>query len=460
VRYDDPLRARFNALKGESVDPHARGRDLERVVAELFDRAGFDVVANPGAAHPRQTDIYAKRHGEAYLVEVKWRNAPLGAPDIDELRARLQRQPSSVIGVIMTMGVVGDAALSEIERERATPILVVDEREIDEVVGGTRDLRSLLEGKYTQLTVHGRASGSPPRTFVRSTRDQTEPPAILGVDGSAQPWVQGAGDYYDAVWALDLGDIDWVTAGGAGVSFDFPVRVGTLDDVRMICDELAALNWLTHGAAWTIQQSEANWHGLGRESMLVALAERGSRYAGLSRVHHREVLVATDTCPGGWYTLVADLDARSARAYQIDISIQMIGVPLDSGELKRLLSRLGVADESTFFRPRTERSVTGYRLPEPVEVRPSAWILEHEPDDARDPWWTRGIALTNPITEQADALPVPFAAGSTVVAGLRSWHTPDRSPNRYLLERIEWAWSSDAVVVRAMADWPDDAASE
>jgi hypothetical protein len=459
VRYDDPLRARFEALRADSVDRHARGRQFEQVVAELFDRAGFDVVANPGAARPRQTDIYATRHGEAYLIEVKWRDAPLGASDIDDLRDRLRRQPSGVVGVIVTMGVVSDAALSEIERDRAMPILVVDEREIEELVRGASDFRRLLRGKYTQLTVHGRASGSPPHSFVSSTRDQTEPLAILGMDGSPRPWVEGGGDYYDAVWALGLPDIDWVTAGGTGVSLDFPVHVGNLDDVHAVCDELAALNWLTHGAAWTIQQSEANWHGFGRESMLMALAERASRYEELSRIHHREVLVATDECPGGWYTLVADLDARSTRAYRIDISIQMTGVPLEPAEVKRILSRVG-ADEFTFFRPRTEPSVIRYRLADPIEVRPTAWILEHEPDDPRDPWWIRGIAFTNPMSAQGDALPVPFSTDSAIVASLRSWHPNDGAPKRYLLERIEWAWSSDAVVVRAIADWPDDAVSE
>jgi len=33
------------------------------------------------------------------------------------------------------------------------------------------------------------------------------------------------GDFDDIVWTLELPDIDWVAAGGAGVSLDFQVEV-------------------------------------------------------------------------------------------------------------------------------------------------------------------------------------------------------------------------------------------
>ena len=453
MRYDDPLRVRYDALKAESADPHARGRDFEGIVAEIFDRAGFDVVTNAGAARPRQTDVYAQDHQESYLIEVKWRNAAVGSSDIDDMRSRLQRQPPNVTGVIVTMGGVAEEALREIEQHRATPVLLIDGREVEGILLGSADLRRLLRAKYRQLTVHGQAAeGSPPRAFVASRRDRREPFSIVGSDGAQRCWVTGGGGFHDTVWTVELPDIDWVAAGGAGVSYDFPVPADTLDDLRVACNHLVALNWLTHTAAWTIQQASATWNGIGRESMFTALRERGSRYAELTRLHHREVLAAADACPGGWFTIVADLDARSGRVYDVDISIQLVGVPVDPGEIQRLRDRLDIV-EPGYFRPRTEQSIESFRLREPIEVTPTAWIVEHEPDDARDPLWARGIVFTNPIAAQDGDLPVPFEADSHVIATLRSWHSIAETPSSYFLERIEWGRSSDAIVARAIADW-------
>ena len=40
-----------------------------------------------------------------------------------------------------------------------------------------------------------------------------------------------------------------------------------------------------------------------------------------------------------------------------------------------------------------------------------------------------------------------------MIASLRSWHPLSEPRARYVLERLEWAHSSDATLVRAIADW-------
>ena len=66
VRHNDPLEGKLAELH-EATDPHLRGRVFEQLVAEIFARAGFDVVPNAGAAHPRQTDLYASDQRDSYL---------------------------------------------------------------------------------------------------------------------------------------------------------------------------------------------------------------------------------------------------------------------------------------------------------------------------------------------------------------------------------------------------------
>jgi hypothetical protein len=454
VRYDDPLRARLEALRGVSSSPHRRGRDFEKIVAEIFARAGFDVVVDPGAARPRQTDVYASRGSDAYLIETKWQINPAGSPDVDEMRSRLGRQPPGVVGVLVTIAGITEEGLREIERQRERPILVVEDNEIESVLDGSTDLRQLLRAKHTQLTVHGLATGAPPRAFVGSRRDQSESLLIVGANGAQQQWIEGSGGFDSALWALDLGDIDWVVAGGAGVSLDLRVEVQTLDDVCQVFNELAALNWLTHKAAWRIQQSTMDWTGIGLESMITALRERDSRYASLERAHHREVLLATDACPGGWYTLEVDLDARSEQVYSVDVSVQLEGIPVDAGEIQRVGDRLGIADTG-FFRPRTEKSVVSTRLREPLQVSPTMWIIEREPDDPGSPLWVRGMAFDCPPRLSDEDLPIVLEAGSVVLADLRSWHPADQPRSSYFLERVDWAFSSNAMVARAIVEWPD-----
>lgn len=174
MRHDDPLRPKLTDLS-EATDPHLRGREFEQVVAELFTRAGFDVVTNPGAAYPRQTDLYASDRRDDYLIEAKWRTDRVGSPEVDEMRIRLSRQPSHVVGVIVTMGGVAEQALAEIERDRSRVIVIVDQPEVYALVEGYTDLRRVLGLKRRQLVVHGNASGEPPGAFAASARDRREP---------------------------------------------------------------------------------------------------------------------------------------------------------------------------------------------------------------------------------------------------------------------------------------------
>jgi hypothetical protein len=213
------------------------------------------------------------------------------------------------------------------------------------------------------------------------------------------------------------------------------------------------LNWLGPDAAWTIGQDSRSWSGFGLEGLLVALKRRGDRYAALDRAHHREMLVVADTCAGGWYTLLADLDADSDWVQSVDLSVQLVGVPADPGEIARIRDRLGIVQPG-FFRPRTEPSIQSRRLTEPMEVTPTAWVVEHDRDGPRDPLWVRGIIFENPLAEIGDDDWPPLARlESQAIASLRSWHPLSEPPAQYVLERIEWARSSDVTLVRAISDW-------
>ena len=312
VRYDDPLRAKLEQLT-TATDPHFRGRAFEHVVAEIFDRAGFDVVTNPRAAHPRQTDVYASNHRNGYLIEAKWSKDRIGSAEIDNMRSRLGRQPSDVIGVIVTMGDVAEQAFAEIERDRSRVILIINQTEVENLIDANLDLRRLLDLKRRQLVVHGKASGASPAGFVSSVRDRRTALRFVAGDGSELPWITGTADYLDSCWALKIADIDWVSAGGAGVVLDLRVPADSLDALRKALGHLRALNWLGPDPSWTIQQNSRTWNAFGLDALLVALDSRDARYADLDRPHHREMLVLADVC----HRRLVHVACRSRRRFRL-----------------------------------------------------------------------------------------------------------------------------------------------
>jgi hypothetical protein len=452
--HSDRLVERFEALQRQPSHEHQRGRDFEEVVAAIFDRAGFDVVRNPAAARPRQTDLHAHSQTESYLIEAKWRTSAIGSGEVDDMLVRLRRVPGDVVGVIVSMAPISPEALRAVENERARPVLIVGPEEVARVVKGYANLRTMLRDKRTNLTVHASATDKPgAMLFAEPQRDKSEALWIVTADGKQMPWVSWSGGYNRVIWALDLPDIDWIKSGGAGVVLDLPVDVETLEDVISACRHLQSLDWLGHGAAWSIEQSLRTWSGFGVTSLLEALEHRDLRYEEISSYHHREILHLTDACPYGWYTLTADLDARSRRAWALDLSLQLDGIPLDLAPIHRLMTRLDVT-QPVSFRPKTERSVERVRLPNPIEVDVSGWIVERDPRDPDDALVAKGVVFRYPTLE----LPISLPKDTSAIADLRSWHGMARLPDVYELRTVEWAWSSEALVVRAAVDWPGELA--
>jgi hypothetical protein len=47
-----------------------------------------------------------------------------------------------------------------------------------------------------------------------------------------------------------------------------------------------------------------------------------------------------------------------------------------------------------------------------------------------------------------------------LICRLRNWHLVDNPKSRYELWEFESAWTSDALIVRPLADWPDEPGEE
>jgi hypothetical protein len=95
-----------------------------------------------------------------------------------------------------------------------------------------------------------------------------------------------------------------------------------------------------------------------------------------------------------------------------------------------------------------------------------AFVIDKpERGPARHEEWVVGIVVANPHKrsegsvrrDMPEWVPDMLLDSEHLVCALRSWHQVDRPKSHYELWEFESSWTSDALAVRAVADWRDDA---
>lgn len=450
-----------------------RGIGLEKLLARLFRRNHYQVRLSPGSALPRQSDLLAKDISHTFLVEAKWRHRAAEIGDVDSLYQRLRDASGGFVGVLVSIAGFSRRAVNRVENRRDLPIVLIAGQELDPILDEPTELKPLLLRKLDALLTHGRALVAPQpleEAGVTDTRVAlaSSKKRFLLPGGKSVRYLSCAGGFSPLVFSQRIEDIDWVTSGGAGVALD--VTVPSLDQESLIdlLEELSAIGWATERAHWTLHQAVTNWHGFGAKSLATALRAWRVRYRDVESIHHTETLAYYDVCPGGFYTMTADIAARSRRTvWRIDLSFQLIGIPVEASAISQLLGRLNVAAPA-FYRPKTSKSVESAVLYRQawIWVTPVAWVLE--PPEAGSSRlvdrWISGIVIRNPHIRARkrserrrppEWWPPALGDSEFILCSLGSWHTVGHPHGRYYLKRCEWSWSSDALVFCAIADWLD-----
>src|SRR5205823_5523495 len=129
------------------------------------------------------------------------------------------------------------------------------------------DVSRVLRRKKYWLTVHGKVLATGQSGRPRRTRHVGTLPASGRVfvfpDGQRSDSLSCAGRFGPFVFASELFDIDWVPAGGFGVTLDVAPAVRNDSDFVEILHLLSDMNWAGADGRWSIQQATVNWHGLG-----------------------------------------------------------------------------------------------------------------------------------------------------------------------------------------------------
>ncbi|MGW4441916.1 restriction endonuclease [Streptomyces sp. NPDC004682] len=464
---------------GAMSSAHRRGLALEKMLERLFQRAHFRVQRNAGVAKPRQTDLLAGYGESRYVIEAKWEKSPVGVNTFDTVRARMERAVPNTVGVIVSISGFTDTVIKQVVEYRGRqPILLIGERELLQAFRAPHSLSRMLRSKWDELAIHGRAHlDEEPRRAVRQ-RPVTDLPAagssLLGTDLEPLPYVASRDTFAELAFVPELPDVDWVAAGGSGVSLDLPVR--QLDEGGLIdlVHTLSSMGWTTSDPSWSIRQATTAWHGRGAREFVDAVTSWRKRYRGLDKndVHHTEQVTYFDTCEGGgFYTLSADISSdRSRVVYRSNVSFQLAGIPVDTQPLRHLVEEYD-ATVSSFFRPLSERAVTREVLPVRSPLEHVGYVVSSEdfgdladdgqvgtPGDSVADKWVTGIVARNPYySPDRDAAPDGWPGEATsselLICALRSHHPLAKIPDSYVLDSWEVARTSDAAVLRLVADW-------
>lgn len=430
----------------------------------LFERAHYTVVRNPGAALPRQTDLYARRGDEEFLIEVKWRKRPADSGDYDGLLARLRRAPGRVVGIFFSMAGFTKEVVQELEHDHTREVLLFTGEEIRRLFAGEAALRVLIRRKRRQLVIHGRVyldvgtglwDGEPlPDRALLPVPDA----AIWSPDGGVCPWAAGKGDFGALVSIQAWPEVDvLIPSLGGPVSFDLPLPIATRPDFAHILDALRRWVGVSPQGRFSIQQSGVVWQGLGAANFLGALDRWEERYAEVrTKFHHSEEVTYFDHCDGGFYTLTGQVQgAKEGLVSYPQLSVQLAGVPADPTHWRELAQAFDLEDFA-YFRPLAEPTRRGdlHWAGEPVRLEASYFL--------KSGGWISGIIAKNPFSDTDyqdnaatpdDRLPRALRRLELVVCALASHHRVNERAANYFLSGLWWTRTAWASIAYVQADW-------
>jgi restriction endonuclease len=455
-------------LLKRQTDAQRRGYDFQTFVGNLFRAEHFKVETKAGVSSPRQVDLLATRESEIYLVETKWLRRPVDVDAIEQLFTRLEPVPPGVIGVLVSYSGFTQSVIDKVREKAHRPTLLISGLELEQTLLWNEEFLGLLRGKKKQLLTHRRVSldefpaHEDRRRKIRVSELPNAKTEFLLPNGERMPWFETSGGFGMFTFAREIPDIDWVRGGGHGVSLDLSLKNQTQEDFIAMIGEMVDMGWVTAKGSWSIQQATKNWHGFGPRTLATALRQWRKRYLNLE-IHHTEELCYVDEVDDGFYSITASISADQRRyVWRVELSFQLTGIPLYLESIQHLATELGFT-EGLHFRPRDSQSITRVHLPHDdrsLIIEPEALVV-NKSDSVLNEEWVVGIVIENPYRRGGNRRNNELPEGVTgylresehIVCSLRSWHSVERDKLEYSLQGFETSWTSDALVVRGIADW-------
>ncbi|NNC03318.1 restriction endonuclease [Corallococcus exiguus] len=451
-----------------------RGREFETYLYGLFYNGGFSVQRNPGTARPRQTDLIAKHRGQTLLIEAKWVARPIGTPEIDALRSRLDRVPSDIIGCFVSMSDYSDAALREVERNRTREILLINRVELEAIQHGRLDLRDLINTKRDKLRDEGKVwlrEQDRKRSRAKSSFPLSDE---LLDDGVRRRSTFAFQSDSTTLFTREILQFDPSgTPGQTGVELQLTPEFEGLGELSDFFSQLVKTLELEGGGAFSIHnpgKPNFGWHGVGLTTFLDEVENAKQRYALVHQdySHRRESLTYLAPCKGGFLHFEGQQDLELNTFWQSEFTIYLPGIPVNLEPFIRLCERSG--SPFATFNPVNHDDRLGeihrrVYLKTPIPLDVIGRVLSQRFRDLRNEderFSVSGIVARNPFYEKKgdverllgkSRLFRDFALSETLIFSLKDWLGVDDKVDRFEMTRVDSNWMGGNHMLRPVCTW-------
>lgn len=178
-------RSRFIEADGlpedaSGAEKRSRGRELERVLAGMFEEAGM----RPRLSYRptgEEVDGSIWLHGRTMLVEAKWTKDPHPASSLYQFRGKVEGKLAGTLGIFVSMAGFSSDAVDALVAGKELNLVLFDGDDLREIVAGHISIQDALEVK---LRAAGDA-GTPYLPLREATRPPTAaaPGSVIFVEG-------------------------------------------------------------------------------------------------------------------------------------------------------------------------------------------------------------------------------------------------------------------------------------
>lgn len=440
----------------------ALGREFEDAVEELLRSAGFEVFRNPGAASPRQSDLFARKNNIDLLVEAKNQKRKIDVSNIDDLRSRLNRMSPEVIGIIFTTSDLTKPAIQEIEMDRRREIVVVIKEELERIRQGRQNLATLIDRKRDQLRIQGKVWFCLASFSEFLNVQFPHPTVIFRLAGKDQTLIQFRSTLSGAFYSLEIPDPGWGLLCGEGARISFRLSIYSARDLRDTFGYLQSKFGLSRNGMFVIQQRETCWQGVGIETFLQAVELWRFRYEENTSItyHNSETCRYFDRFSGGWMELsVQQVVSDRSFFMHSDLVMQLPGIPVDTASILNLSEY--VCDRGAYFEHVMDRLTHRVRLKTPLDLTTIGLVLDSDPFSdkrlvigviARNPFYP-GLKLPDEMQSENFSLLPDLHETELLICSLRDWYEDGLTVDKYVLQGFEMTIAGDGRVIRPFGTW-------
>ena len=448
----------------EIENPQLRGIEFQGLLKQVLIESRFEVHQNPRVSKPRQSDLLASKDDLDFLIEAKWLKKKIDVSDIDDLRVRLQRAPSNVIGCLFSMSAYAPTAIKAVEADRQREILLFRPEEVEDLAY-RHSIDELIKRKRKAFRVDGKVwfAGQKGQRTHGSKFPFPSSDRSFRISGSSQPSLFCRATDSDIVFTPHTLDITW-GSGGRGVELSLTPELNTAADLSEFLALLHNQLGLSEEGAFTISQTDCQWHGLGIQNFLNELRRWEQRYtsAKLERIHHSEDLHYFDQCHTGLLLLTVRQQVgkrENVRLHGCRLEIRLPGVPIDMRPFAKICEN--VRETLPFFSPFDDgqREFIQLRGGESLDVLGE---IVSAGRGVRDEEAVCGLTVKNPFFNKKSAIPSgklkysPFQflhSTEHFVCDMADWHDVGDAVDYYRLTRLEAIQMGGVVVAHPVCTW-------